>query len=109
MDSYAAIALACSPLRRPSTSEPYRLPAWLGSQLVRPCRTRHIRPDTFWGLSETAWTGITPLLTAGLLVVAIVAAIYAARQWDSARKQVAAIRAAELEARRLSVELGRLW
>jgi hypothetical protein len=56
--------------------------------------------DTFWGLSETAWTGITSLLTAGLLVVAVVAAIYAKRQWDSARAQIEEGRAAELEARR---------
>jgi hypothetical protein len=54
----------------------------------------------FWGLSETAWTGITSLLTAGLLVVAVAAVIYAKRQWDSARVQIQEGRAAELEARR---------
>jgi hypothetical protein len=56
--------------------------------------------ETFWGLSDTAWTGVTSLLTAGLLVVAVVAAIYAKRQWDSARVQIKEGRAAELEARR---------
>lgn len=56
--------------------------------------------DTFWGLSATAWTGVTTLLTAGLLVVAVVAALYAKRQWDNAREQVNEARKAELEARR---------
>jgi hypothetical protein len=59
-----------------------------------------VRTDTFWGLSATAWTGIYTLLTAGLLVVAVVAAIYAKRQWDSARAQIEEGRAAELETRR---------
>jgi hypothetical protein len=48
--------------------------------------------DTFWGLSATAWTGFTTLLTAGLLGVAVVAAIYAHRQWKSAREQINAAR-----------------
>lgn len=56
--------------------------------------------NTFWGLSATAWTGVTTLLTAGLLVVAVVAALYAKRQWDSARDQIEETRKAELEARR---------
>ena len=43
--------------------------------------------DTFWGLSGTAWTGIYTLLTAGLLAVAVVAALYAKRQWESARRR----------------------
>jgi hypothetical protein len=56
--------------------------------------------DKFWGLSATAWTGIYTLLTAGLLAVAVVAALYAKRQWDSARGQVEEARNAELESRR---------
>jgi hypothetical protein len=56
--------------------------------------------DTFWGLSATAWTGIYALLTAGLLVVAVRAALYAKRQWESSRQQIMETRQAELEARR---------
>jgi hypothetical protein len=59
-----------------------------------------VRTDTFWGLSATAWTGITTLLTAGLLTVAVVAALYAKRQWNSAREQISETRQAELEGRR---------
>jgi hypothetical protein len=54
----------------------------------------------FWGLSATAWTGITTLLTAGLLAVAVLAALYAKRQWDIARGQISEARRAELEGRR---------
>jgi hypothetical protein len=67
---------------------------------VRFCKTQCARTDTFWGLSATAWTGITTLLTAGLLTVAVVAALYAKRQWDSAREQISEGRQAELEGRR---------
>jgi len=42
--------------------------------------------NEFWGLSSTAWTGIYTLITFGLLVVAVVAAIYARNQWVEARK-----------------------
>lgn len=56
--------------------------------------------DTFWGLSQTAWTGVTALLTAGLLVVAVVAALYAARQVKIAREQAKESRKAGLEASR---------
>jgi hypothetical protein len=56
--------------------------------------------DTFWGLSATAWTGIYTLLTAGLVAVAVVAALYAKRQWKSARDQIEEMRKAELEGRR---------
>jgi hypothetical protein len=56
--------------------------------------------DTFWGLSAAAWTGIYTLLTAGLLAVAVVAALYAKRQWESARGQAEEMRKAELEGRR---------
>lgn len=49
--------------------------------------------DTFWGLSATAWTAIYTLLTAGLLLVAVIAAAYAKRQWKVARQ-------AQLEASR---------
>lgn len=52
----------------------------------------------FWGLSGTAWTAIYTLLTAGLLVTAIVAALYARRQWLGARAQVDEARKAQLEA-----------
>jgi hypothetical protein len=55
---------------------------------------------TFWGLSATAWTGIYTLLTAGLVAVAVMAALYAKRQWESARRQVEEMRSAELEGRR---------
>jgi hypothetical protein len=64
------------------------------------CKTLKVGTDTFWGLSGTAWTGITSLLTAGLLAVAVFAAIYAERQWVSARTQIDEGRAADLEARR---------
>ncbi len=67
---------------------------------MRFCKTRWVRSDTFWGLSATAWTGITTLLTAGLLAVAVVAALYAKRQWSSAREQISETRRAELEGRR---------
>lgn len=56
--------------------------------------------DTFWSLSVTAWTGIYTLLTAGILLVAVVAAVYARGQWTSARVQISEARSAELEARR---------
>lgn len=41
--------------------------------------------DTFWGLTATGWTAIYTLLTAGLLATAIVAGLYAKRQWTTAR------------------------
>lgn len=41
--------------------------------------------DTFWGLTATDWTAIYTLLTAGLLATAIVAGLYAKRQWTTAR------------------------
>jgi hypothetical protein len=56
--------------------------------------------NTFWGLPATAWTGIYTLLTAGVLAVAVTAAVYAKRQWESARQQIEETRQAELEARR---------
>lgn len=45
--------------------------------------------DTFLGLTSTGWTGIYTILTAGLLLVAIVAAGYAKRQWDTAKSMAA--------------------
>jgi hypothetical protein len=63
--------------------------------------------DTFWGLSATAWTGITSLLTAGLLGVAVVAAIYAKGQWDSARAQIENAREQAREARKAELEARR--
>lgn len=56
--------------------------------------------ETFWGLSTTAWTAIYTLLTAGLLVVAIAAALYARRQWKASREQIVDARRAQLEASR---------
>ena len=62
--------------------------------------TRKVSTDSFWGLSSTAWTAIYTLLTAGLLLVAVLAALYARRQWLSARAQIDEARRAELEGRR---------
>lgn len=59
-----------------------------------------VETETFWGLPVTAWTAVYALLTAGLLVVAVLAALYAKRQWESTREQVKEMRKAELEARR---------
>lgn len=56
--------------------------------------------ETFWGLSQTAWTGITAVLTAGLLVMAAVAALYAARQLKIAHEEAQESRKAALEASR---------
>jgi len=64
------------------------------------CETLRVSADSFWGLSATAWTGIYTLLTAGLLAVAVVAALYAKRKWNSTRQQLMETRQAELEARR---------
>lgn len=49
--------------------------------------------DAFWGFSATTWTAIYTLMTAGLLLVAIVAALYA-------KKQVQVSRTAQSEATR---------
>lgn len=49
--------------------------------------------EAFWGLSSTGWTAYYTLLTAGLLLVAIAAALYA-------RKQVQIARASQREASR---------
>ena len=43
--------------------------------------------ETFWGLSSTDWTAIYTLLTAGLLITAVVAALYAHHQWRLSRAQ----------------------
>lgn len=56
--------------------------------------------DTFWGLTATGWTAITTLLTGGLLVVAVAAAFYAARQISLARQQAEEARQAAREASR---------
>lgn len=56
--------------------------------------------DTFWGLSATAWTAIYTLLTLGLLIVAVAAALVAWRQWKASREQIADSRRAALEASR---------
>lgn len=56
--------------------------------------------DTFWGLSVVAWTAMYTLITFGLLVVAVVAAAYAKRQWAANKDQTEAMRRAQLEASR---------
>jgi len=56
--------------------------------------------DKFLGLPGTAWTGIYTIITFGLLVVAVVAALYAKRQWQIAREQAADARKAQMEASR---------
>ncbi len=56
--------------------------------------------DTFLGWSQTAWTGLTALLTAGLLVIAAVAALYAFWQVKIARGLAEESRKAGLEASR---------
>lgn len=56
--------------------------------------------DTFWGLSSIAWTATYTLLTAGLLMVAVAAALYARAQWRANREQVEDARRAQLEASR---------
>jgi hypothetical protein len=56
--------------------------------------------DTFWALSATDWTGIMALLTAGLVITAVLAALYAARQVKLARQQAEEARTAEREASR---------
>ena len=56
--------------------------------------------DTFWGHSATFWTGIYTLITAGLLVVAVIAAVYAWRQWRASREQIDNARKAAVEANR---------
>lgn len=56
--------------------------------------------DTFAGLNSTAWTAVYTLITAGLLAVAVIAAIYAKRQWQSAREQTEEARRAQLEGNR---------
>lgn len=56
--------------------------------------------DKFWGLTSTGWTAIYTLLTLGLLVVAVTAALVALGQWKAAKAQLADARKAELEARR---------
>lgn len=42
--------------------------------------------ESFLGLTQTEWTGIYSILTLGLLIAAIWAAIYAFHQWKDARK-----------------------
>lgn len=68
--------------------------------------------DTFWGLSPAGWNAVTALLTAGLLLVAVVAALYAAKQVAIARSQGADARQAQIEASRpyviISVEQSRV-
>lgn len=56
--------------------------------------------ETFWGLSATAWTAIYTLLTAGLLLTAVAAALYAARQVLISREQAVETRRAQNEASR---------
>lgn len=55
---------------------------------------------TFLGLDTTAWTAIYTLLTAALLLVAVFAAAYAFKQWQTAKTHAAEQRKAHTEATR---------
>jgi hypothetical protein len=46
------------------------------------------------------WSGATALATVGMLVVAVVASVYAKRQWESSREQIEDSRRAAVEASR---------
>jgi hypothetical protein len=59
-----------------------------------------VSDDTFWGLSAIGWTAIMTMLTAGLLIAAVLAALYAAGQVKIGRQQAAEARAAEQESSR---------
>lgn len=52
------------------------------------------------GLSGTSWTGIYTLITFGLLVIAVMAALYAKQQWQIGREQAEDARKAQVEASR---------
>lgn len=54
----------------------------------------------FLGMSSTMWTGIYTVITFGLLVVALLAALYARNQWLLTREQAEDARRAILEASR---------
>ena len=56
--------------------------------------------EQFWGLSGTAWTAIYAIVTFGLLVVAVVAALYAKKQWQIGRALTEDARMAQVEASR---------
>lgn len=56
--------------------------------------------DRFLGLSSTEWTGIYTIATLCLLLVAVMAALYAKRQWRTSREQVTDARRATVEASR---------
>ena len=56
--------------------------------------------DTFWGLSSTAWTAVYTIITVGLLIVAVVAALYAKAQWEASKQQIKDARQTEVEASR---------
>lgn len=58
----------------------------VGVSMARRQEWEAVGMDTFWGLSATAWTAIYTLLTLGLLLVAVIAAAYAKRQWNVARQ-----------------------
>ncbi len=53
--------------------------------------------DTFLGLTSVSWVGIYTLLTAGLLATAVIASLYAQRQWRLSREQNEAFQQAQLE------------
>ena len=53
--------------------------------------------ERFLGLSGTAWTAIYTIITCGLLVVAVVAALYAKKQWQIGREQTEDARKARAE------------
>lgn len=47
-----------------------------------------VRGYTLLGWGGTAWVAIGSIATAGMLVVAVVAQIYAKREWASTREQL---------------------
>ena len=56
--------------------------------------------NTFWGLTQTAWTAVTALAAVGTLLVAVTAAVFAWRQVRLAFGQLEANRQAQVEADR---------
>jgi len=81
------------------TQPPEGLSRRLGRNLVGAAWNTS-RVGQFWGVSATAWTGIYTIITFGLLVVAVVAALYAKKQWQIGREQAEDARTAQVEASR---------
>lgn len=63
--------------------------------------------DTFWGLTGTGWTAVYTLLTAGLLLLAVLTVVTAAISAGYAKKQWQIARASSEDARRAAVEASR--